>query len=139
MHRVYPLPPPSLKNISSNHCFQFLLGITVIPGEIEDNGSAQGALWSIWKWWIYSFMLENFGFFVFSKWHKIQLLLQQLEVTFKNASNVTWLTWTYRFKKRIFWTGTGLRSRLVIYTFNMLSLFTTGRISKRQSYGDVRG
>ena len=32
-----------------------------------------------------------------------------------------------RFKKRIFWTGTGLRSRLVFYTFNMLSLFTAGR------------
>ena len=34
-------------------------------------------------------------FFVFPKWHKIQLLLQRLEVTFKNASNVTWLTWTW--------------------------------------------
>ena len=34
-------------------------------------------------------------FFVFPNWHKIQLLLQRLEVTFKNASNVTWLTWTW--------------------------------------------
>ena len=87
------LPPK--KKIGSNHCFQFLLGITVISGEIEDNGYAQGALWSMWKWWIYSFMVENFGFFVYPKWHKIQLLLQRLEVTFKNASNVTWLTWTW--------------------------------------------
>ena len=67
MHHVY-LPPPKKKKkkIGSNHCFQFLLGITVISGEIEDNGYAQGALWSIWKWWIYSFMVENFGFFCLS-------------------------------------------------------------------------
>ena len=32
---VYP-PPPSKKKLR-NHCFQFLLGITVIPREIEDN------------------------------------------------------------------------------------------------------
>ena len=24
-----------------NHCFQFLLGITVVPGEIQDNGYAK--------------------------------------------------------------------------------------------------
>ena len=59
------LPPK--KKIGSNHCFQFLLGITVISGEIEDNGYAQGALWCMWKWWIYSFMVENFGFFCLSK------------------------------------------------------------------------
>ena len=39
--------------ILHNHCFQFLLGITVIPREIEGNGYAnccggkQGALWSM--------------------------------------------------------------------------------------------
>ena len=95
---MFTPPPPKKKKkkkIGSNHCFQFLLGITVISGEIEDNGYAQGALWSMWKWWIYSLMVENFGFFVYPKWHKIQLLLQRLEVTFKNASNVTWLTWTW--------------------------------------------
>ena len=43
--------------ILHNHCLQFLLGITVVPREIEDNGYAkfwgrggkQGALWSIHK------------------------------------------------------------------------------------------
>ena len=29
------------KKIGSNHCFQFLLHITVIPGEIEDSGYSQ--------------------------------------------------------------------------------------------------
>ena len=62
-----PPPPPPKKKIGSNHCFQFLLGVTVISGEIEDNGYAEGALWSMWKWWIYSFMVENFGFFCLSK------------------------------------------------------------------------
>ena len=48
MHQVYPPPlPKKKKKIGSNHCFQFLLGITVISGEIEDNGYAQGALWSM--------------------------------------------------------------------------------------------
>ena len=37
MHLVYPLPPPQKKKIV-NYCFQFLLDITVLPGEIEDNG-----------------------------------------------------------------------------------------------------
>ena len=41
------LPPSPPKKIGSNHCFQFLLDMTVIPGEIEDNGYAQGALWSM--------------------------------------------------------------------------------------------
>ena len=45
MHCVYPTPPP--QKIGSNHCFQFLLDMTVFPGEIEDNGYAQGALWSM--------------------------------------------------------------------------------------------
>ena len=30
-----PPPPPQLMHI---HCFQFLLGITVVPREIADNG-----------------------------------------------------------------------------------------------------
>ena len=62
-----PPPPPPKKKIGSNHCFQFLLGVTVISGEIEDNGYAEGALWSMWKWSIYSFMVENFVFFCLSK------------------------------------------------------------------------
>ena len=49
-------------------CFQFLLCITVVPREIEENGlqnvflffsffegeggGEQGVLWSMWKWWI---------------------------------------------------------------------------------------
>ena len=36
MQLVYPLPPPQKKIVY--YCFQFLLGITVLPGEIEDNG-----------------------------------------------------------------------------------------------------
>ena len=53
MHLV---PPPYIKNILHNHCFQFLLGITVVPREIEDNGyviffsgvggGEQGVVWS---------------------------------------------------------------------------------------------
>ena len=34
MHLVYP------HNILHNHCFEFLLGITVVPIEIENNGHA---------------------------------------------------------------------------------------------------
>ena len=33
MHRVYP-------QILHNHCFQFLLGITVVPREIKNKGYA---------------------------------------------------------------------------------------------------
>ena len=36
MRRVYPPPP----QILHNHCFPFLLGITVVRREIEDNGYA---------------------------------------------------------------------------------------------------
>ena len=41
-----PSPPPQKKNLHI-HCFQFLLGITVVPREIEDNGYAQ--FWGISK------------------------------------------------------------------------------------------
>ena len=34
------VPPPPKKNLHI-HCFQFLLGITVVPREIEYNGYAQ--------------------------------------------------------------------------------------------------
>ena len=37
MQLIYPPPP---RQILHNHCFQFLLGITVVPREIQDNGSA---------------------------------------------------------------------------------------------------
>ena len=55
-----PPPPHPSKEKLHNHCFQFLLGITVIPSKIEDNGyvkfwgggDKQGALWSMWQWWI---------------------------------------------------------------------------------------
>ena len=42
MRRVYPPqpPPPPPPQILHNHCFQFLLGITVVRREIEDNGYA---------------------------------------------------------------------------------------------------
>ena len=54
MHLVHPPPP----QIFHNRCFQFLLGIIVIRRENEDDGyvkfwgAKQGALWSMWKWWI---------------------------------------------------------------------------------------
>ena len=35
-----PTPPPK-KNIVHNHYFQFLLGITVVAREIEDNSHAK--------------------------------------------------------------------------------------------------
>ena len=54
-----PFPPPPKKKIH-NHCFHFLLGITVVPRQIEGNvhakfwGGKQGAVWSQWKWSIAS-------------------------------------------------------------------------------------
>ena len=36
-HNAACLPP----RILHNHCFQFLLGITVVPREIQDNGYAK--------------------------------------------------------------------------------------------------
>ena len=36
-----PPPPPSPPQILHNHCFQFLLGITVVPREIQENGYAK--------------------------------------------------------------------------------------------------
>ena len=43
MRRVYR-PPPS-PQILHNHCFQFLVGITVVQREIEDNGNAILFFW----------------------------------------------------------------------------------------------
>ena len=49
---MHPFLPPQ---IFPNHCFQFLLGITVVPREIEDNGyenfwgGKQVTLCPIWK------------------------------------------------------------------------------------------
>ena len=43
----YPPPPPPLQQKKKrerklhNHCFHFLLGITVVPREIEDGGLAE--------------------------------------------------------------------------------------------------
>ena len=42
MHLVYtPPPPPPQENYLTIYCFQFLLGITVVPREIEDNDKAR--------------------------------------------------------------------------------------------------
>ena len=41
IYRPAAPPPPPLPQILRNHCFQFLLGITVVPREIQDNGSAK--------------------------------------------------------------------------------------------------
>ena len=68
--RNTPCPPPPTK-ILHNHCFQFLLGVTVVPREIIDNGCAkfwggkQGALWSMSKWWIYKFCMPNLEMSIF--------------------------------------------------------------------------
>ena len=41
-HNIPCLPtPPPKKKILHIHCFQFFLGITVIPREIKDNGYAK--------------------------------------------------------------------------------------------------
>ena len=44
--RNTPCPPPPTK-ILHNHCFQFLLGVTVVPREIMDNGCAK--FWGVNK------------------------------------------------------------------------------------------
>ena len=42
MHLVYPPPPPPPRSRKlPNHCLQFLLDITVVPREIEDNDKAR--------------------------------------------------------------------------------------------------
>ena len=38
MHLGPPPPAPHKKNLH-NHCFQFLLGVTVVPREIQDNAT----------------------------------------------------------------------------------------------------
>ena len=58
MHLVFH--PTSCIAMAHCHCFQFLLGITVVPSEIEDNdyakfggggrGGKQGALWPMRNW-----------------------------------------------------------------------------------------
>ena len=46
MHLVYP-PPPSPTQYLYNRYFQFLLGITVVPREIQDTGYAK--FWGLSK------------------------------------------------------------------------------------------
>ena len=42
MHLIcLPPPPPTQKRIFHNLCFSFLLGITAVPREIENNAYAQ--------------------------------------------------------------------------------------------------
>ena len=45
MHLIYPPPPKKKKKRKKKKlhdpCFQFLLGITVVPREIQDNGYAK--------------------------------------------------------------------------------------------------
>ena len=41
MHLAYTPPPPPQTKKLHNHCFQFRLGITVVPREIGDNGYAK--------------------------------------------------------------------------------------------------
>ena len=38
-HPTAPPPPPAKKKKLHNHCLQFVLGITVVPREIEDNAT----------------------------------------------------------------------------------------------------
>ena len=44
MNLVHPPPPPPQKKNFHNHCFQFLLSITVVLREIQDNGYAKNFL-----------------------------------------------------------------------------------------------
>ena len=89
-----PAPPPQKKlavTIVSN--FSWVLqssqekSKTMVMQKVHYGLCENGEFTHLW--------LKISVFFVFPKWHKIQLLLQRLEVTFKNASNVTWLTWTW--------------------------------------------
>ena len=67
-----PPPPPPHPRLLHIHCFQFLLGITVVPREIEDNGYAsfgrvrQGALRPMWKWWVYLYLYSLFFLIFYS-------------------------------------------------------------------------
>ena len=57
-----PPPPPSKKQTNNlhNHCFEFLLGITVVPREIEDNGYAK--LWGKTRYiMVYVKMVSEFA------------------------------------------------------------------------------
>ena len=49
MHLVYLPPPrtPHPKFCIDSHCFRFLLGVTVVSREIEDNGYAK--FWGVNK------------------------------------------------------------------------------------------
>ena len=42
IHLACPRPPPPFPKILHNLCSSFLLGITVVPREIEDNAYALG-------------------------------------------------------------------------------------------------
>ena len=93
-HKAPCLPPPphSLpEKILHNHCFRFLLGVTVVLAEIQDNGFAkfgggggggggkQGAVWSMRKWWI-EFFLELWKCFSLFAAHTLGACLPLCEV-----------------------------------------------------------
>ena len=86
-----PPPPPRLFHI---HCFQFLLGITVIPREIEDNGYAsfgrvrQGALRPMWKWWVYLYLYSLFfSHFLLTLWSNATILSRKCYRDFGETNN----------------------------------------------------
>ena len=87
----FPPPPPRLFHI---HCFQFLLGITVIPREIEDNGYAsfgrvrQGALRPMWKWWVYLYLYSLFfSHFLLTLWSNATILSRKCYRDFGETNN----------------------------------------------------
>ena len=128
MHHVYPLPPPPKKK---------KLAVTIVSNFSWVLQSSQEKSKTMVMYKVHYGLCENGEFthlrlkisvfFVFPKWHKIKLYCSDLKWHSKIPLTLLGLLEPDRFKKRIFWTGTGLRSRLVFYTFNMLSLFTAGR------------
>ena len=59
-HNAPCLPP----RILHTHCFQFLVGITVVPREIQDNcytnfWGVNTVHYGLWKWWISNIQIRS--------------------------------------------------------------------------------
>ena len=72
---MFPPPPPKILH---NHCFQFVLGITAVPKEIQDNGCAN--LWGVNK--VHYGLCENGELLVL----ELVLLVLELELVLVSVS-----------------------------------------------------
>ena len=87
-HNTPCLVPQSLHNL----CLRFLLGRLLHPEETENNGYAffflewrgggggkQGALWSMWKWWIRNDNAKWLGYYgSWTEWRKMERICNDL-------------------------------------------------------------